>query len=128
MPPGGPSIFPLKSFGLPCCKRLFVMLSVRGGWWSLSRVGLFVTAHGQAPICPQDSPGNNTGWSCHSFSRGTSRSRVKPRCPALQRQCLYRLSHKESPPGGRFFSKNQCPHTHLDWVGKSDYSGIIWSK
>ena len=35
-------------------------------------------------LCPRDSPGQNTGVGCASFSRGSSQPRMEPRSPTLQ--------------------------------------------
>ena len=65
--------------------------------WLLSDIQLFTTLWTVAPhLCPQDSPGKNTGMGCHSLLQGIFLSQgLKPgllRC----RQILYSLSHQRS--------------------------------
>ena len=77
---------------------------------SLSHVRLFVTPRTIAcqVLCPWNSPGKGTGAGCMPFSRDPPDTRVKPRSPALQADCL------PSEPSGK-------PHHMLRCYSLPDY-------
>ena len=48
-------------------------------------------------LCPWDSPGKNSGDSCHSFLQGIFQTKGSNLCLLHCRQILYHLSHHGSP-------------------------------
>ena len=51
----------------------------------------------QVPLCPQDSPGKNTGVSCHFLSRGSFQPRNQTHISCIGRCVLYHYHHLRSP-------------------------------
>jgi len=66
----------------------------------------------QAPLCPWNSPGKNTGVSSHSLLQGIFPTQGSNPRLLHCRQILYHLSHQGSPKWeGRKFKKKKNPKT-----------------
>ena len=76
-------------------------------------------------LCPQDSPGKNTGVGCHFILQGVFPIHIKPMSPALQADSLP-MNHLESPITTNFILFDVTVNEIVSLIYLFDSSLLVW--